>query len=108
MSSRQKLKAINDIFDMIADNDEDIRFDDWGILKPVTVSKSTTVVVRADMSLPCALTHEHRASLVSSPPMIILIRRRSTRRPYATLTVRLSLHRPCVCVCVYTRCFLSA
>ncbi len=41
MSSRQKLKSTNDIFDMISENDEDIKFDEYGILKPVTVSKST-------------------------------------------------------------------
>ena len=45
MSSKQKFKTTNDIFDMIAENDEDIKFDDCGILKPVTVSKSTIVVV---------------------------------------------------------------
>jgi hypothetical protein len=45
MSSRQKLKAINDIFEMISENDEDIKFDECGILKPVTFSKSTIVVV---------------------------------------------------------------
>jgi hypothetical protein len=45
MSSRQKLKATNDIFEMISENDEDIKFDEYGILKPVTVSKSTIVVV---------------------------------------------------------------
>ncbi|CAF0890228.1 unnamed protein product [Rotaria sordida] len=48
MSSRQKLKAINDIFEMISENDEDIKFDDCGILKPVTVSKSTIVVSSDD------------------------------------------------------------
>lgn len=45
MSSRQRLKAINDIFEMISENDEDIKFDEIGILKPVTLSKSTIVVV---------------------------------------------------------------
>jgi hypothetical protein len=30
---------------MISENDEDIKFDECGILKPVTVSKSTIVVV---------------------------------------------------------------
>jgi hypothetical protein len=35
----------NDIFEMISENDEDIKFDECGILKPVTVSKSTIVVV---------------------------------------------------------------
>ena len=45
MSSRQKLKATNDIFEMISENDEDIKFDECGILKPVTVSKSTIVIV---------------------------------------------------------------
>ena len=45
MSSRQRLKVVNDIFEMISDNDEEIKFDDCGILKPVTVSKSTIVVV---------------------------------------------------------------
>jgi hypothetical protein len=45
MSSRQRLKATNDIFEMISENDEDIKFDECGILKPVTVSKSTIVVV---------------------------------------------------------------
>jgi hypothetical protein len=45
MSSKQKLKATNDIFEMISENDEDIKFDECGILKPVTVSKSTIIVV---------------------------------------------------------------
>lgn len=45
MSSRQRLKATNDIFEMISENDEDIKFDECGILKPVTVSKSTIVIV---------------------------------------------------------------
>jgi hypothetical protein len=45
MSSKQKLRATNDIFEMISENDEDIKFDEYGILKPVTVSKSTIVVV---------------------------------------------------------------
>ncbi len=35
----------NDIFDMISENDEDIKFDECGILKVVTHSKSTFVVV---------------------------------------------------------------
>jgi len=48
MSSRQRLKAANDIFEMISDNDEEIKFDDCGILKPVTVSKSTIVVSTDD------------------------------------------------------------
>ncbi|CAF0874863.1 unnamed protein product [Rotaria sp. Silwood1] len=48
MSSRQKLKAINDIFEMISENDEDIKFDECGILKPVTLSKSTIVVSNDD------------------------------------------------------------
>jgi hypothetical protein len=45
MSSKQKLKATNDIFEMISENDEDIKFDECGILKIVTQSKSTTVIV---------------------------------------------------------------
>ncbi len=45
MSIRQKLKLTNDIFEMISENDEDIKFDECGILKPVTCSKSTIVVV---------------------------------------------------------------
>jgi hypothetical protein len=45
MSSRQKLRATSDIFEMISENDEDIKFDECGILKPVTFSKSTIVVV---------------------------------------------------------------
>ena len=57
MSSKQKLRATNDIFEMISENDEDIKFDDCGILKPVTVSKSTIVVV-------CQLIFEEN-SLVS-------------------------------------------
>jgi len=35
----------NDIFEMISENDEDIKFDEFGILKIVTQSKSTFVVV---------------------------------------------------------------
>lgn len=45
MSIRQKFKAINDIFEMVSENDEEIKFDECGILKPVTLSKSTIVVV---------------------------------------------------------------
>ncbi len=45
LSSRQKIRAANDIFDMISENDEDIKFDECGILKVVTHSKSTFVVV---------------------------------------------------------------
>lgn len=45
MSSRQKFKVMNDIFEMISENDDDIKFDECGILKPVTLSKSTIVVV---------------------------------------------------------------
>lgn len=45
MSSRQKLRTTNDIFEMVSENDEDIKFDECGILKPVTLSKSTIVVV---------------------------------------------------------------
>jgi hypothetical protein len=45
MSSRQKLKTTNDIFDMISENDEDIKFDECGILKIVTQSKATFVIV---------------------------------------------------------------
>ena len=45
MSSRQKLKVINDIFEMISENDDEIKFDECGILKPVTFSKSTITVV---------------------------------------------------------------
>ena len=46
MSSRQRVRIINDIFEMVSDNDEEIKFDEFGILKPVTVCKSTIVVVR--------------------------------------------------------------
>lgn len=45
MSSRQRFRPTNDIFDMISENDEDIKFDECGILKPVTATKSTIVVV---------------------------------------------------------------
>ncbi len=43
--NRQKIKTTNDIFEMISENDEDIKFDECGILKVVTQSKSTFVVV---------------------------------------------------------------
>ncbi len=56
MSSKQKLKATNDIFEMISENDEDIKFDECGILKPVTVSKSTIVV--SNDEYPYTLTPE--------------------------------------------------
>ena len=46
MSSRQRFRPTNDIFDMISENDEDPKFDECGILKPVTATKSTIVVVR--------------------------------------------------------------
>ncbi len=45
LSSRQKVRMANDIFEMISENDEDIKFDEFGILKIVTQSKSTFVVV---------------------------------------------------------------
>jgi len=45
LSSRQKIRTANDIFDMISENDEDIKFDECGILKIVTHSKSTIVIV---------------------------------------------------------------
>jgi hypothetical protein len=45
MSGRQRLKTTNDIFDMISENDEDIKFDECGILKVVTQSKATFVIV---------------------------------------------------------------
>ncbi|CAF1464649.1 unnamed protein product [Adineta ricciae] len=48
MSSRQRFRPANDIFDMISENDEDIRFDECGILKPVTATKSTIVVSSDD------------------------------------------------------------
>ncbi len=43
--NRQKIKTTNDIFEMIPENDEDIKFDECGILKVVTQTKSTFVVV---------------------------------------------------------------
>lgn len=45
MSSRQRLRLAHDIFDMISDSDDEIKFDECGILKPVTLCKSTIVVV---------------------------------------------------------------
>jgi hypothetical protein len=45
MSSRQKRRTTDDIFEMISENDEDIQFDECGILKAVTQSKATTVRV---------------------------------------------------------------
>jgi hypothetical protein len=45
LSYRQKIRKTNDIFEMISENDEDIKFDECGILKVVTQSKSTFVVV---------------------------------------------------------------
>jgi hypothetical protein len=45
LSYRQKIRKTNDIFEMISENDEDIKFDECGILKVVTHSKSTFVVV---------------------------------------------------------------
>jgi hypothetical protein len=41
---------------MISENDEDIKFDECGILKPVTVSKSTIVV--SNDEYPYTLTPE--------------------------------------------------
>lgn len=49
VSSRQKIRTANDIFDMISENDEDIKFDECGILKIVTRSKSTTVISTGDL-----------------------------------------------------------
>ncbi len=40
-----KERTSNDIFEMISENDEDIKFDECGILKVVTRCKSTFVVV---------------------------------------------------------------
>jgi hypothetical protein len=48
LSSRQKVRMANDIFEMISENDEDIKFDEFGILKIVTQSKSTFVVSTDD------------------------------------------------------------
>jgi len=45
MSSRQKRRTTDDIFEMISENDEDIQFDEYGILKAVTQSKATIVRV---------------------------------------------------------------
>jgi hypothetical protein len=45
MSSRQKRRTTDDIFEMISENDEDIQFDECGILKAVTQSKTTIVRV---------------------------------------------------------------
>ena len=45
MSSRHRKKMTNDIFDMISENDEDIQFDEHGILKVIKKSKSTHVMV---------------------------------------------------------------
>ncbi|CAF2536233.1 unnamed protein product [Rotaria sp. Silwood2] len=42
-STKQKIRTANDIFEMISENDEDIKFDECGILKIVTKSKSTFV-----------------------------------------------------------------
>ncbi len=67
MSSRQKFKATHDIFEMISENDEEIKFDECGILKPVTLSKSTIVVVG---SMICNVS---KTIFASSPLMIILI-----------------------------------
>ncbi|CAF3564657.1 unnamed protein product [Adineta steineri] len=44
ISSRQKCRTTNDIFEMISENDEDIKFDECGILKVVTQSKATFIV----------------------------------------------------------------
>lgn len=43
LSSRQKIRTTNDIFEMISENDEDIKFDECGIIKVVTQSKTTMV-----------------------------------------------------------------
>ncbi|CAF3785148.1 unnamed protein product [Rotaria sordida] len=43
MSTRQKVRTANDIFEMISENDDDIKFDECGILQVVTQSKSTSV-----------------------------------------------------------------
>ena len=51
MSSRHRLKVTNDIFDMIADNDPNVQFDHDGILKVMTHSKSTHVMVRLPSTL---------------------------------------------------------
>lgn len=45
LSSRQKIRTTNDIFEMILENDDEIKFDECGILKVVTHSKSTFVMV---------------------------------------------------------------
>ncbi|CAF3534888.1 unnamed protein product [Rotaria socialis] len=42
-SCKQKIKTPIDIFEMISENDEDIKFDECGILQVVTHSKSTAV-----------------------------------------------------------------
>ena len=83
MSSRQKFKVTNDIFEMISDNDDEIKFDESGILKPVTVSKSTIVVVGR---LSSVFTRDH-FELVFSPPMIFLTHRRLKQHPAVTMIV---------------------
>ncbi|CAF1066283.1 unnamed protein product [Adineta ricciae] len=48
LSPRQKNRTTSDIFDMISENDEDINFDEYGILKVVTQTKATIVVSTDD------------------------------------------------------------
>ncbi|CAF1118167.1 unnamed protein product [Rotaria sp. Silwood1] len=43
LSTRHTIRTANDIFEMISENDEDIKFDEYGILQVVKKSKSTFV-----------------------------------------------------------------
>lgn len=84
MSTRQKFKAINDIFEMISENDDDIKFDECGILKPVTLSKSTIVVVYDKFHLIFSLAI---SVFLFSPMTTILIRRHLNQHPPAIVIV---------------------
>ncbi|CAF1341167.1 unnamed protein product [Rotaria sordida] len=68
MSTRQKVRTANDIFEMISENDEDIKFDECGILQVVTQSKSTSVDDYLFFSTPeTSLTQSEKDQIYCGP-----------------------------------------
>ncbi|CAF0926851.1 unnamed protein product [Rotaria sordida] len=68
MSTRQKVRTANDIFEMISENDDDIKFDECGILQVVTQSKSTSVDDYLFFSTPeTSLTQSEKDQIYCGP-----------------------------------------
>lgn len=51
LSSRQKIRTTNDIFEMILENDDDIQFDEYGVLK-IGQHLRSSLVSSGDCSTP--------------------------------------------------------